>query len=377
MILKSEIVFISNSGSIGGAQKCLLDLIECLPERYHPIVLIPRKGKFELELINKNIEYKVINFRGWWFSKFRIKLVERLINNFLSLIIVLRYLNNRQIKLVYSNTLYSPFGAFLAKLLKTSHIWHIHEFTHLNYIQKFDFGKKLSLRLVDKLSNAVICPSNVSKNDISNYINSNKIFVVNNGIDLNKNLIKNEFNNKYPLKLIIIGSIIDFKGHLDAILLLNRLISNNIETILFILGAGDNNYINKLKDVAKYNRVQDYIQWVGFKENVCDIIKESDILLVCSKHETFGLTILEAMNNYCPVISTRNGGSEEIIIDGYNGLLYNSEDIDSLYKCVLKLQDINCFNSIRENGFNTIIEKYQKRKFGNNIICHIDKYILK
>ena len=50
--------------------------------------------------------------------------------------IIVKKLN---INLVYTNTLYSPIGAILSRILKVSHIWHIHEFPHLNKIQKFDY----------------------------------------------------------------------------------------------------------------------------------------------------------------------------------------------------------------------------------------------
>jgi glycosyltransferase involved in cell wall biosynthesis len=377
MQVKKNIVFVSNSGSIGGAQRCLLDLIYQLPINLKPIVIIPRKGKFELELINNEIEYKIINFRGWWYSKFRIKLLERLINNFFCLFKAFQYLKNKNVSLVYTNTLYSPFGAILAYRLKVPHIWHIHEFTHLNYIQKFDFGIKNSLNFVNSFSNEIICPSNILKSDILNFVNPNKIFVINNGTEITYNISQNtpKQHHNQTLKLIMIGSVINFKGHYDAILLLNKLILNNIDTTLFIVGDGDKRFIKELKNFANNLGVKDLIVWTGFKENVINEINKADILLVCSKHETFGMTILEAMSNHCPVISTKNGGAEEIIVDGYNGYLYESGNIEMLYKCTLNLLDEKNYNQIRINAYSIIKEKFNKTYNAKKIIQRINDLI--
>ena len=87
MVDYKRVLFITNSSSIGGAQQCLLNLILFLPERIKPVIILSKEGPFLNIIKQNNIEYHIIPFRGWWYSRFRIKFIERLINNLIFIFI--------------------------------------------------------------------------------------------------------------------------------------------------------------------------------------------------------------------------------------------------------------------------------------------------
>ena len=377
MVDYKRVLFITNSTSIGGAQQCLLDLILSLPERIKPVIIVSKEGPFLNIIKQNNIEYYIIPFRGWWYSRFRIKLIERLFNNFISIIRIYIKMKNLDIRLVYSNTLYSPIGGILSAILRVPHIWHIHEFPHLNEIQSFDFGLNWSMSFVNKYSNFVICPSSALKQALTFYISENKILSIHNGVVCNNDI---QFSRKIPqtsinsdITILIIGSIIEFKGQHDAILAIDQLIKKGKKVNLIILGEGDTAYVNYLKFKTKALEIENYISWKGFKSDVYTYLSKADLLYVCSKFESFGMVIIEAMSVGCPVIATKTGGIPEIITNGYNGLLYDIGDVESLVDKTIKLiEDEDLYQEISKNSIATCINYFDLEDYSEKIIKKID-----
>jgi glycosyltransferase involved in cell wall biosynthesis len=61
------------------------------------------------------------------------------------------------------------------------------------------------------------------------------------------------------------------------------------------------------------------------------------LTIICSRYETFGNTVLEAMAAGCPIIATNTGGIPEMIFHGRNGLLVAVEDVDELAAAIAKM----------------------------------------
>jgi len=100
---------------------------------------------------------------------------------------------------------------------------------------------------------------------------------------------------------------------------------------LKIAGAGpDKTHLEKLiKDLC----LEDKVELVGQKtrEEIIDLIRNAKAVINCSKlHETFGLTVLEAMALGKPVVASKVGAISELIDDGNNGLLYQVSDAGDL-----------------------------------------------
>ena len=66
--------------------------------------------------------------------------------------------------------------------------------------------------------------------------------------------------------------------------------------------------------------------------------ERSDVFVLISENEAFGIVYLEAMSKGCIVVASRNGGIDGILIDGYNGFLCNAGDENELVAVLKKIQ---------------------------------------
>ncbi|MET0299324.1 MAG: N-acetyl-alpha-D-glucosaminyl L-malate synthase BshA [Flavitalea sp.] len=111
------------------------------------------------------------------------------------------------------------------------------------------------------------------------------------------------------------------------------------------------------------------IRFVGKQEQIEEILAISDLFLLTSDYESFGLAALEAMSAGVPVISTNAGGLPEINIPGKTGFMSEVGDVDDMCANALKLlSDDAMLQEFRKNAFaqaknfdiNTIIPKYEE-----------------
>ena len=81
---------------------------------------------------------------------------------------------------------------------------------------------------------------------------------------------------------------------------------------------------------AKCLGVSEFCQFVGKQPNIVDYLCASDVLLLPSEQESFGLAALEAMAVQVPVIASHVGGLPEVVEDGETGFLSPVGDVDKM-----------------------------------------------
>ncbi|HEY8658694.1 MAG TPA: N-acetyl-alpha-D-glucosaminyl L-malate synthase BshA [Hanamia sp.] len=93
------------------------------------------------------------------------------------------------------------------------------------------------------------------------------------------------------------------------------------------------------------------IRFLGRQEQMEDILAISDLFLLPSEYESFGLVALEAMAAEVPVISTNVGGLPEVNINGITGFLSNVGDVDDMSKNIIDLlSDEMAFQIMKKNA---------------------------
>jgi N-acetyl-alpha-D-glucosaminyl L-malate synthase BshA len=83
--------------------------------------------------------------------------------------------------------------------------------------------------------------------------------------------------------------------------------------------------------------IGDRVVFLGKQESVAELLSSADLLLLLSESESFGLSALEAMACEVPVLGTRCGGLEELIVDGVSGRLLPVGAIDALANAAVEI----------------------------------------
>ncbi|TRO64270.1 glycosyltransferase [Christiangramia sabulilitoris] len=137
--------------------------------------------------------------------------------------------------------------------------------------------------------------------DIREYQPSTPISIIPNGIDIPKD---NSFRPKEKTVLYF-GRIHPIKGIENLIQAWKKVNSNHPEWNLKIVGKGDLNYINSLKEIIKENDVQNvYLLGPVYGKSKNSLYQEARLYVLPSYSENFGMTVAEALANGVPVITT-------------------------------------------------------------------------
>ena len=112
-------------------------------------------------------------------------------------------------------------------------------------------------------------------------------------------------------------------------------IQEKIPAKLMMVGDGPEKL--KAEQLCKELGIEEKVIFFGNSSEIDQILSYSDLFLLPSETESFGLAALEAMAWSVPVISSNSGGLPEVNFDGISGYLSNVGDVDSMAENALKI----------------------------------------
>jgi len=128
--------------------------------------------------------------------------------------------------------------------------------------------------------------------------------------------------------LIVVARLMEDKGVAWA-LKAHALLRHRLpEAVLLVVGDGPDR--DALELMASELDVDDGVRFLGFREDVADLLAASDVCLVPSIAEGQSLVVLEAMALGVPVVATSAGGLSEVVVDGETGLVVPPMDHGAL-----------------------------------------------
>jgi len=135
--------------------------------------------------------------------------------------------------------------------------------------------------------------------------------------------------------LISVGRLVPRKGYAFALEALANISSPGCHYLVI----GDGPEEQSLKNIARQLHVEDMVTFLGFlpDELKFQYLSASDIYVLPSVHEGFGICLLEAMHCGLPIVSTDEGGQTDILIDGRNALLVPPGDSIALSEKIRQL----------------------------------------
>ncbi len=136
------------------------------------------------------------------------------------------------------------------------------------------------------------------------------------------------------------GRLVEQKNQKDLLYLSQRLKRDNIRHKLLIAGTGK--LEQELKQLAKQLQVDDCVEFVGFLENIKDLLECIDIFVFPSKFEGMSNMLVEALASGTPIVAYDVSSNAEVISADETGFLAPEDDIDRLAKlCKTLIEDTN------------------------------------
>jgi len=128
-----------------------------------------------------------------------------------------------------------------------------------------------------------------------------------------------------------------------------ELIRKEVPSKLLMIGDGPER--QTAEDLCRKLGTCNDIRFLGKQDQLEDILSISDLFILPSQYESFGLAALEAMACGVPVISSKAGGLIEINIDGYSGFLSDVGDVKKMAKDAISIiKDDHTLKQFKQNA---------------------------
>jgi len=374
-----KILILHSSNDLYGASKIFLQIIELLKSNGHQIhVVLTSNGpldKMISQIKGTHVSYYSLGvLRKKYLNP--LGLINRLVANIKAIKFLSNYIKDNSIDLVYTNTSTILCGGIAAKKNGIPSLFHVHEIPTGNKLYEFFSGK-----IINSYSNKVLTVSNSVKNHWIKYIHDKKIERIYNGIVFEKIDSLNKIDrNQDDFVITSVARLIPYKGHMFLIDIANELIKKSIKFKFLIVGDTLSSYTSYEKSVKqKVNDLglEDQIKFLGFRNDISSILKQSDLFIHAAiAPDPLPTVLFESLHNDLPSVATNLGGAIEILDNGNNGLLipYNdpkkAANLINEYCINIKLQKKHLENSKKNFKIN-----FSSESFNKNILKEVNSLL--
>ena len=279
-------------------------------------------------------------------------------------IALIRYLISKRPRVVFSHSFYpSLLCAAAAPLFPNTKFISVR---HHNKVHILSNNKKAKLldRFIASLSFHTIAVSEAVKTTMMiEGSKASKISVIYNGLPNphQKYRKMNEDRKDQPFLLIALGRIDwqkNYEGMLESIA---RIRSNGLDIKLKVLGSGNDNYLNNLKELQATLGLKNVVEWLGRQSDIYPHLEEADLFIHAAVDEACPLVLIETMMYGIPIFSSNLGGCMDVLDGFYPGA--DPRDIDSFASYLSDcLQNLSELQNYALNISETVIDRFSDVK---------------
>jgi len=281
--------------------------------------------------------------------------------------------NIKNYDLIHIHSIFCYSTLIASKLARKNKIPYIIRTTGQLYIyalkNKSYIIKKICIALYEKKNlkhaSAIHFTANDERKNIAINLNNKKSYVLPLGVENNKNIPKRLFNQYFKeLKnknILLFLSRIHPKKGLDVLIpSLREILIKNKAWVFVIAGSGEDKYTRKLKELVKKHKLIKKVFFTGFisGDKKSALLQYSDIFILPSHSENFGIAIIEAMQAGLPVlISDKVAISENLKINNASLIFsLNKKSIENKLNHAIK--NIKLRNNLSLNGQKLVKKEY-------------------
>lgn len=348
----SKVLFFIRGGDMGGAELSLLEILRRMNRhRFFPVLASLTDGPVVEEIRRMGIVTYVLGAPENLVEAKRRELaspvkIHHSAGRFFASIRLARQLadilGKTGCRLLYTNSLKAHvIGVIAGWLAGAPVVWHVRDVL-------FHRWERLLFRALRFLFKpTVIANSRFTARHLGAERGTRVIF---NGVDLETMKpareaarVREEFGIPPEAPVVgMAGRVQQWKGH-EVFLAAAEILLEDFHDTRFIILGGDlyseEHFLDNLKKEARRGgRLRDRVIFAGHREDVPDIMNIYDVYVHPTlKAEPFGRVIIEAMALGKPVVATKCGGPEEIVLDENTGLIVPAGDAKSLARAVGRL----------------------------------------
>ncbi|MFW6008659.1 MAG: glycosyltransferase family 4 protein, partial [archaeon] len=165
----------------------------------------------------------------------------------------------------------------------------------------------------------------------------------------------------------IVCSLTPRKGIEDLLIAINNVKNMVDKEVYLVIVGGDvdkeKKYYYRLKEKIKELNIQENVFMVGWQEDVPHWLAGFDVFVLPSKGEGIPVSVRESMAMGVPVIATNVGGISDIVINSYNGILIEPDNINGLVDAIkFLIEDPESLALYGKNAHKTVVEKFSIRR---------------
>ncbi len=320
--------------TFGGSGVVATELGKALSEKGHHIHFITYSQPVRLEHFSENVSYhevSVADYPVFEYAPYETALTSKLVDVALF----------EKLDIVHVHyAIPHASVAYMAKQILAAQNYHLPFVTTLHGTDITLVGRNQSYNPVVtfaiNMSDAVTAVSKNLMEETYQYFNiSKKIEVIPNFIDLRrfnkqrKEHFKKAIAPNNERLLVHASNFRKVKRVGDVIKIFSKVVEK-IPSKLLLIGDGPER--TNIEKECRESKACDHIRFLGKQEAVEEILSVSDLFILPSETESFGLAALEAMACQVPVISTNTGGIPEVNINGVTGFMSDVGDVDDMAK---------------------------------------------
>jgi len=339
--------------TFGGSGVVATELGKGLADRGHQVHFVTYNQPARLDLFSENLFYhevSVSNYPLFDFPPYELALASRLVD-------VVRFEKLDILHVHYAIPHAS--AAFMAKQILLTYGIYIPVVTTLHGTDITLVGKDRTFKPVVTFSinksDGVTAVSEHLRSDTYEFFEiENDIRVIPNFIDLGRFNLKAKDHFKKAIapsgeKIIVhTSNFRKVKRTEDVIRIFAKLVKKIPAKLLMV---GDGGERSRCEQLSRDLGVNDDIRFLGKQDAIEEILSVSDLFLMPSESESFGLAALEAMACKVPVISSNAGGLPELNLDGVTGFLRDVGDVDGMAeKAIYILEDEERLQQFKNNA---------------------------
>jgi glycosyltransferase involved in cell wall biosynthesis len=161
------------------------------------------------------------------------------------------------------------------------------------------------------------------------------------------------------------GRLVDYKGLPLLLRVWREVHAGYGESHLLLVGSGGldmHNCENALRDFVSEHGLDDCVSFVGSVDNVQTYLQASDVFVLPTEREAFGISLIEAMACGIPVIASRVGGIPDILQDNVDGCLVAAGDFQQLRGSLDMLYgDVGMRKRLGNSARDSVVQRFSER----------------